>query len=171
MGRIWIGGKRLKSDGHSTGDTADLRAGWTPFTFEFVEHGGSAIVRLSWSGPGLAGQPIPRESLRTLVWKAGARAGTPASKTDLAAGLVAHWKLDETAGTKAADSSGRGNDGTLANMAGTEWTTGRAGGALHLDGTNDHVVCGTRIDLAGKSFSLCAWARRSSALPSISALT
>jgi len=50
--------------------------------------------------------------------------------------LVAHWKLDETEGLTAADSSGYGNHGTLVGMDGTEWTAGILDGALEFaDGT------------------------------------
>jgi len=52
---------------------------------------------------------------------------------------VAWWKLDETSGTVAADSSGNGNDGKLKNMTGNEWTTGKKNGALYFDGTNDYI--------------------------------
>lgn len=55
------------------------------------------------------------------------------------AGLVLHYAFDETSGTTAADSSGNGNTGTLTNMSGSEWATGRIGGALSFDGTNDYV--------------------------------
>lgn len=34
---------------------------------------------------------------------------------DITSGLVAHWKLDETSGTSAADSSGNGHTGTYVN--------------------------------------------------------
>jgi len=54
-------------------------------------------------------------------------------------GLVGWWKLDETTGTTAADSSGNGNDGTLINMGSSKWTTGAVGGALRFDGNNDYV--------------------------------
>ncbi len=54
-------------------------------------------------------------------------------------GLVGWWKLDETSGTTAADSSGNGNDGTLINMGSYKWTTGILGGALEFDGFNDYV--------------------------------
>ena len=53
--------------------------------------------------------------------------------------LVGRWKLDETLGLTAADSSGSGNDGTLTNMIGNEWTTGILGGGLDFDGLNDSV--------------------------------
>src|SRR6185503_13098498 len=38
-------------------------------------------------------------------------------------GLVGWWKLDETEGTLASDSSGNGHNGTL--LAGPTWTTGQ----------------------------------------------
>jgi hypothetical protein len=56
------------------------------------------------------------------------------------AGLVLHYKFDETSGTTATDSSGSGFDGTLTNMSGTEWTTGKIGGALNFDGSNDRIT-------------------------------
>lgn len=48
-------------------------------------------------------------------------------------GLVAHYALDETTGTTAADSSGHGYDGTVSGD--TAW----ADGGLTLGGTNGHV--------------------------------
>jgi hypothetical protein len=60
---------------------------------------------------------------------------TSAAKAD----LIGWWKLDETSGLTAADSSAFGNDGTLPNMAGNEWTNGIVDGALEFDGTNDYV--------------------------------
>ncbi len=52
-------------------------------------------------------------------------------------GLVGHWKLDETSGITANDSSGLGNNGTLTN--GPVWTTGKIGQALEFDGVDDEV--------------------------------
>ena len=76
------------------------------------------------------------------------------------AGLIGHWKFDETSGTTAADSSGSGNTGTLTNMTGSEWTTGKVGGALDFDGTNDYVNLGTSLanNLGDVTFS--AWIYR-----------
>ena len=54
--------------------------------------------------------------------------------------LVGWWKMDETSGLTAADSSGNGNDGDLHNMVGNEWASGVLGGALEFDGNNDHVL-------------------------------
>jgi hypothetical protein len=50
--------------------------------------------------------------------------------------LVGYWKLDETEGLTAVDSSGYGNHGTLVGMTGTEWTTGKFGGALTVTGAS-----------------------------------
>ncbi len=69
-------------------------------------------------------------------------------------GLVGWWKLDETSGLTAADSSANGNDGTLTNMAGTEWTTGMVDGALEFDGDDDFISIGT-ID--PDSITVSAW--------------
>jgi len=51
--------------------------------------------------------------------------------------LVAHWRLDETSGTIAYDSSGYGNDGTL--NGNPQWEAGMIAGALHFDGSSDYV--------------------------------
>jgi len=42
--------------------------------------------------------------------------------------LLAHWKLDETAGRVAIDASGNGNDAALTGQA--DWTPGKIGGGL-----------------------------------------
>lgn len=62
-----------------------------------------------------------------------------------------YWKLDESSGTNTQDSWGNDNNGTLVNMAGTEWESGKFNNALHFDGVND------RVDLADtKTFSSSA---------------
>ena len=48
------------------------------------------------------------------------------------ADMVGWWKLDETSGTVASDSSGYGNNGTL--QGDTQWVDGAIGGAIGLDG-------------------------------------
>ena len=57
--------------------------------------------------------------------------------------LVAWWKLDETSGTIAFDSSGNGYDGTL--NGNPTWAAGKLGGALQFDGSDDYVNCGTGV--------------------------
>ncbi len=72
---------------------------------------------------------------------------------------LAHWKLDESAGALAADSSGNGNDGTL--MGNPVWrpAEGQIGGALDLDGRGAYVrVSKPRgLDFAPGSFSVSTW--------------
>jgi hypothetical protein len=52
-------------------------------------------------------------------------------------GLVAAWGFNDATGITARDASGNGNTGTLVN--GPTWTTGKIGGALLFDGSNDRV--------------------------------
>jgi chitodextrinase len=55
------------------------------------------------------------------------------------AGLVAAYSFDAGSGTVAADSSGKGNNGSLTN--GPTWAAaGKFGGAITFDGVNDSVV-------------------------------
>jgi len=70
-------------------------------------------------------------------------------------GSTGWWKLDETSGTNAGDSSGNGNDGTLINMSGNEWTTGQIDGALEFDGNNDCVGCGDLRPIT--AYTAAAW--------------
>jgi len=77
-------------------------------------------------------------------------------------GLVGWWKLDESSGLTAADSSGNGNDGTLTNMSGDEWTTGQIDGALELDGSNDYVNVGDAASLdITDAITVTAWIKPS----------
>jgi hypothetical protein len=69
-------------------------------------------------------------------------------------GLVGHWKLDETSGTMAADSSGLGRDGTVIGTA--TWTSGSVNNALQLNGL-------TRVEVNSlmntpRNVTLAAWA-------------
>lgn len=67
-------------------------------------------------------------------------------------GLLGWWELDQNSGTVALDSSSAGNDGTLTNMAGDEWSTGMKSGALCFDGNNDYVDIGS-VDGTVKSIA------------------
>ena len=48
--------------------------------------------------------------------------------------IVGQWLLNETSGTKAKDTSGKGNDGEIIGKAG--WVDGKFSRALELDGTS-----------------------------------
>jgi hypothetical protein len=80
--------------------------------------------------------------------------------------LVAHWKLDETEGLTATDSSGYGNDGTLVGMEGNEWTAGIEGGALAFTGTSQYVDFGHSPSLQlTTNITLSAWVKMESDNP------
>jgi hypothetical protein len=58
------------------------------------------------------------------------------------ASLIGWWRLDESSGLTARDSSGNGNDGTLTLMnPAQDWVTGKISGGLDFDGSNDYVDC------------------------------
>ena len=68
-------------------------------------------------------------------------------------GPIAHWKLDDGAGTTAVDSEG-GHDGTLTN--GPAWVAGQIGDALNFDGVNEYVDVGT-FDVSGSGLTMMGW--------------
>ncbi len=73
-------------------------------------------------------------------------------------GLIGYWKLDETSGTTAVDSSSSGNDGTLSfgMDAATDTAAGQVGTSLDFDGSDDQVIAaGTGLTTAT---TLSAWA-------------
>lgn len=72
--------------------------------------------------------------------------------------LVAQLKFDETTGATAADSSGKGNTGTL--RFGPTWATGgKSGEAIAFDGLNDYVSVADNAALkyTGGNLTLSAW--------------
>ena len=78
---------------------------------------------------------------------------------DVSAGLVGHWKLDETSGSTAYNSTG-GNNGTLHN--GPVWRSsgGKFDGAISFDEVNDYVtITDFEYTNASDEFSLCFWYR------------
>lgn len=70
-------------------------------------------------------------------------------------GLIGHWKLDETTGAVAADSSPMENDATVGSGTPT-WASGVRGGALGFAG-GDRLDAGT-FEIAGDGLTLAAWA-------------
>jgi prepilin-type N-terminal cleavage/methylation domain-containing protein len=81
-------------------------------------------------------------------------------RTNANTNLMGWWKLDETSGLTAVDSSGKGNHGILVN--GLAWvpTGGQIGGALVLDGSDDYVDLGADSSLnfrSSEAFTITAW--------------
>ena len=87
----------------------------------------------------------------------------------LAQGLVGCWLFNEAAGGRAHDLSGRGNHGTLTEMAipptpDSGWNPGRTGIGLKFDNVNDYVNCGNNASLnAGiNDWSIGQWIKTGS---------
>ena len=74
----------------------------------------------------------------------------PASPPKTASGPVALWKFDEGRGTALKDSSGNGNDGTLAN--GPEWTNG--GLKFTVDGSHVDIPNSASLDIGGHELTI-----------------
>jgi concanavalin A-like lectin/glucanase superfamily protein len=74
-------------------------------------------------------------------------------------GLVGKWEMDEGSGTTAGDSSGLGNDATLADGAG--WTTDGHGGtpAVEYGDPPGRVLTDGPVVLSNQSFTVSAWVR------------
>jgi Concanavalin A-like lectin/glucanases superfamily len=74
-------------------------------------------------------------------------------------GLLLHWRLDETSGITAADSSAHGRIGTVLGSA--SWTAGTIGNALQLNGATSVEV--TSLLGSPKNVTLSAWAKLTAA--------
>ena len=70
--------------------------------------------------------------------------------------LIAHWKLDETEGDIAGDST-RDNDGALEGEPLWRPEGGIIDGALEFDGINDYVSTPFVLNPSSKEFSVFAW--------------
>ncbi len=75
---------------------------------------------------------------------------------ELIAHWIAHWKLDETEGIVAHDSSGQ-YDGTLNGDPQWRPLEGRVAGALELDGIDDYIETDFVLNPADGEFSVFAW--------------
>jgi len=87
--------------------------------------------------------------------------GTALSATDISVlfGLVGHWRLDETSGTTAADSTNYGNDGTLYggfSFDSASVSPGQVADALEFDGGNDYIDTNMASNLA-TSITMTMW--------------
>ncbi len=83
----------------------------------------------------------------------------PAIAQDIDSNLVGHWKLNETSGTTATDSSGGGFNGTMTNglNGANDSVNGKINDALDFDG-NDYIDMGNiGIVTAQPASSICLW--------------
>lgn len=118
--------------------------------------GSYRFLRWQRNGQDLSSQatvPVRMESHLTLTAVYGLR------------GPIVWWKLDETTGTRAADSSGSRLDGWLIN--GPSWTAGLSGQALRLDGYNDFmsVPMASALDCVTNQFTVALWVRTTNTGP------
>ncbi len=65
-----------------------------------------------------------------------------ASLTGIGLVAYAHWKLDESSGSNAADSSGFGRDGTAINMEDGDWVPAKVDNGLLFGGSNEYLDFG-----------------------------
>jgi len=73
------------------------------------------------------------------------------------AGLVAHWPLDEGAGTTVYDASGKGYDGTF--NGNPQWAAGyNSAGALNFNGIDDSVIY-RFADETWSAYTVAVWAK------------
>jgi len=73
------------------------------------------------------------------------------------ADLICWWKLDETSGKIAADSSGKHNDGTLEGNP--QWVPGKVDGALNLDGDDYVVIDAVADDITNNDITISLWVK------------
>ena len=75
--------------------------------------------------------------------------------SNTSAQLLVHYKLDETAGTVATDSSGKGNDGTLSGDP--QWAAGWVDGALEFNGEDAITLPAERMGLRSDAGTVAFW--------------
>lgn len=90
-----------------------------------------------------------------------------ASEVLATSGLVGYWRLGETSGTSAADSSGSGHPATLSGgvtkgQAGA--LVGDANGAMSLDGTSGHLLA-PGAAIPNGPYTLAVWVKATAADP------
>ena len=71
--------------------------------------------------------------------------------------MLASWRFSEGTGTTTIDSSGKGNEGTLAG--GASWTGGKYGNAIGFDGASGYVNLGsgTALNAGTNSITIMFW--------------
>jgi hypothetical protein len=88
------------------------------------------------------------------------QAGMNSPLTGNEAGLVGLWRLNDTAGVKATDASGHGNDGELGTAGANRPAWVNPGPGLAFDGTNDFVEAPSSANLnPTTAITLAAWVK------------
>jgi len=71
-------------------------------------------------------------------------------------GRVAWWTFDEASGSVAGDSSGQGNDATVA-MGELQWVPGKIDGALGFDGVRHRLTLASPLTVGSSSNTVALW--------------
>jgi hypothetical protein len=74
-------------------------------------------------------------------------------------GLMGHWKMDESSGVAATDSTGLGRDGTV--VGSPSWTAGTIGNSLQLNGATSVEI--NSLFGGPKNVTISAWAKLTAA--------
>jgi len=119
-----------------------------------VDNGGHVLIQGGTLNVANDVDVLPTGSLTVNgTLKVGTVLGVPPG---ILAGLMAHWPLDESSGTTAADASGRGHTGSLVGAAGWQPGGGRFGGAHLFNGATD-IRIPYSTDFALSTFTVSAW--------------
>jgi hypothetical protein len=161
-GPAWLS---VASDGTLSGTPGVGTAGTNSFTVRVTDAVGASddanltiAIAAAPAGDGDAdGDGFTNALEQTLGTNPYDNSSTPAA---VYAGLQAWWKLDETSGAVADDSTGRPQDGTVLNSP--LWTAGLSDGALTLNGTTQSVQV-PALGLSSNTVTLSAWVKRNGA--------
>lgn len=147
--RLCVGGRKIIDNWTVHTPTVDtgtisLTAGKKyDIRMEYFESTGTAVAKLEWSSASQAREIVPQVCLYPPM--------------DCPNPSVAWYKLDETSGTVAADSSGSGRNGTL--YGGCSWAAGKIGNAVNLNGTTGYVGLPSGIVQSCNDFTIATWVR------------
>ncbi len=87
---------------------------------------------------------------------------------NVSAQLLVHYKLDETSGTVASDSSGKGNDGIIDGDP--NWVAGWMGGALEFNGDDSITLPASTMGLRSDTGSVAFWMNMSEVVGGINTI-
>ena len=109
-----------------------------------------------------------RFGLALLISLLGLCAAAPALAAPPPLGLVAAYSFDEGSGGSVFDASGNGHTGVI---SGASWSaSGRYGGALSFDGSDDSVLLGSLGSFSQTAFTIEAWINKAGAKKDVAIL-
>ncbi len=114
--------------------------------------GAAGKAELVWTPPGVV---LGTDSFDYVIGDGTTQQGLGTATVKVkTSGPAGRWALDDGDGDTAVDSSANARHGTL--HGGATWTTGFHGGALHLDGVDDHVEI-PPLNLHSDTVTITAW--------------